>query len=47
MDLSFGHDLATDKRDAIRLIRTTYELGVNFFDSAEAYIWFRRFSPNQ
>lgn len=37
MGLSFGYGPATDKSDAIRLIRTAYELGVNFFDSAEAY----------
>lgn len=37
MGLSFGYGPATDKRDAISLIRTAYELGVNFFDSAEAY----------
>jgi aryl-alcohol dehydrogenase-like predicted oxidoreductase len=37
MGLSFGYGPATDKRDAINLIRTAYELGVNFFDSAEAY----------
>ena len=37
MGLSFGYGPATDKRDAIRLIRAAYELGVNFFDSAEAY----------
>lgn len=37
MGLSFGYGAATDKRDAIHLIRTAFELGVNFFDSAEAY----------
>ena len=37
MGLSFGYGPATDRRDAINLIRTAYELGVNFFDSAEAY----------
>jgi aryl-alcohol dehydrogenase-like predicted oxidoreductase len=37
MGLSFGYGPATDKRDAINLIRTAFELGVNFFDSAEAY----------
>lgn len=37
MGLSFGYGPATVKRDAINLIRTAYELGVNFFDSAEAY----------
>lgn len=37
MGLSFGYGPATDKRDAINLIRAAFELGVNFFDSAEAY----------
>lgn len=37
MGLSFGYGPATDKSAAISLIRTAYELGVNFFDSAEAY----------
>lgn len=37
MGLSFGYGPATDKQDAIKLIRTAYELGVNFFDTAEAY----------
>jgi aryl-alcohol dehydrogenase-like predicted oxidoreductase len=37
MGLSYGYGPAIDRRDAISLIRTAYELGVNFFDSAEAY----------
>jgi aryl-alcohol dehydrogenase-like predicted oxidoreductase len=37
MGLSFGYGPATDKQEAIKLIRAAYELGVNFFDSAEAY----------
>ena len=37
MGLSFGYGPATDKQEGIRLIRRAYELGVNFFDSAEAY----------
>lgn len=37
MGLSFGYGPATDKQDAIRLIRRAYELGVTFFDTAEAY----------
>ena len=28
---------ATDKKDAIKLIRKAFELGVTFFDTAEAY----------
>lgn len=37
MGLSFGYGPATDKEDAIRLIRKAFELGVTFFDTAEAY----------
>jgi aryl-alcohol dehydrogenase-like predicted oxidoreductase len=37
MGLSFGHGPATEKQEGIKLIRRAYELGVNFFDSAEAY----------
>lgn len=37
MGLSFGYGPATDKEDAIKLIRKAYELGVTFFDTAEAY----------
>jgi aryl-alcohol dehydrogenase-like predicted oxidoreductase len=37
MGLSFGLGPATDKQDAIKLIRRAYELGVTFFDTAEAY----------
>jgi aryl-alcohol dehydrogenase-like predicted oxidoreductase len=37
MGLSFGYGPATDKQDGIKLIRRAYDLGVNFFDSAEAY----------
>lgn len=37
MGLSFGYGPATSKEEGIRLIRKAYELGVNFFDSAEAY----------
>jgi aryl-alcohol dehydrogenase-like predicted oxidoreductase len=37
MGLSFGYGPATDKQDSIKLIRRAYELGVNFFDTAEAY----------
>jgi len=37
MGLSFGYGPATDKQDAIRLIRKAFELGVTFFDTAEAY----------
>lgn len=37
MGLSYGYGPATDKKEAIALIRKSFELGVNFFDSAEAY----------
>lgn len=37
MGLSFGLGPATDKQAAIQLIRKAFELGVTFFDTAEAY----------
>lgn len=37
MGLSFGLGAATDKPEAIKLIRKAFELGVTFFDTAEAY----------
>lgn len=37
MGLSFGYGPETNKEDAIRLIQKAFELGVTFFDSAEAY----------
>ncbi|WP_321518990.1 aldo/keto reductase [uncultured Bacteroides sp.] len=37
MGLSFGYGPATDKQEAIKLIRKAYELGVTFFDTAEIY----------
>lgn len=37
MGLNFGYEPATDKQEGIKLIRRAYELGVNFFDSAEVY----------
>lgn len=37
MGLSFGYGPATEKQAAITLIRKAYELGVTFFDTAEAY----------
>lgn len=37
MGLSFGYGPATEKGDAIKLIRRAYELGVTFFDTAEVY----------
>ena len=37
MGLTFGYGAATDKADAIKLIRAAFERGVTHFDSAEAY----------
>ena len=37
MGLSFGYGPATDRKDAINLIRAAYQKGVTFFDTAEAY----------
>jgi aryl-alcohol dehydrogenase-like predicted oxidoreductase len=35
--LSFGYGPATDKETGIKLIRSAYEQGITFFDTAEAY----------
>jgi aryl-alcohol dehydrogenase-like predicted oxidoreductase len=37
MGLSFAYGPAMDKAEAIRLLRTAFERGVTFFDTAEAY----------
>src|SRR5271156_3878644 len=37
MGLSFGLGPATDRSQAISLIRAAYDRGVTFFDTAEAY----------
>ncbi|RYD24849.1 MAG: aldo/keto reductase, partial [Lysobacteraceae bacterium] len=37
MGLSFGYGPATDRSEAIALIRAAHERGVTFFDTAEAY----------
>src|SRR5947208_5975344 len=37
MGLSYGYGPATGRQDAIKLIRSAAELGVTFFDTAEAY----------
>ena len=37
MGLSFGYGPASEKNEAIRVIRTAYDGGVTFFDTAEAY----------
>jgi aryl-alcohol dehydrogenase-like predicted oxidoreductase len=37
MGLSFAYGQAPDKEDAIKLIRTAFERGITFFDTAEAY----------
>src|SRR4051812_15028404 len=37
MGLTFGYGPATDTSEAVALIRAAFDLGVTFFDSAEAY----------
>ena len=37
MGMSFGYGPAHDKREMISLIHEAYELGITFFDTAEAY----------
>ncbi|EJL68807.1 aldo/keto reductase [Chryseobacterium populi] len=37
MGLSFGYGKVTEKQEAIQLIRTAFENGVTFFDTAECY----------
>jgi len=37
MGLTFGYGPAADERQAIALITRAFELGVTFFDTAEAY----------
>jgi aryl-alcohol dehydrogenase-like predicted oxidoreductase len=37
MGLSYGYGPATDRQEAVSLIRAAVERGVNFFDTAEAY----------
>ena len=37
MGLSYGYGPATEKEQAIQLIRAAYEGGITFFDTAEAY----------
>jgi len=37
MGLSYGYGPATGKADAIKLIRSAFEQGVTFFDTAQAY----------
>lgn len=37
MGLSYGYGPATDAAHAINLIRSAYDLGITFFDTAEAY----------
>jgi aryl-alcohol dehydrogenase-like predicted oxidoreductase len=37
MGLSYGYGPASERSDAIRLIRAAHERGVTFFDTAEAY----------
>lgn len=37
MGLTFGYGTATNEDEAIHLIQNAYDLGITFFDSAEAY----------
>src|ERR1700712_3722341 len=37
MGLSFGYGPAAERGAAVKLIRTAFESGVTFFDTAEAY----------
>jgi pyridoxine 4-dehydrogenase len=37
MGLSYGYGPATDRTEAVKLIRAAFERGVTFFDTAEAY----------
>jgi aryl-alcohol dehydrogenase-like predicted oxidoreductase len=37
MGLSFGYGPATDRSEAIKLVRAAHDRGVTFFDTAEAY----------
>ncbi|WDZ99437.1 aldo/keto reductase [Mucilaginibacter sp. SJ] len=37
MGLTFGYGPATNEKEAVELIRKAYDLGVTFFDTAEAY----------
>ena len=37
MGMSYGYGLASDKQEMINLIRTAFDRGVTFFDTAEAY----------
>ncbi|VXB90725.1 Aldo-keto reductase [Flavobacterium sp. 9R] len=37
MGLSFGYGKATEKKEAITLIRAAFEKGITFFDTAECY----------
>ena len=37
MGLSYGYGPATDKHEAIKLIRAAFDIGVTFYDTAEAY----------
>lgn len=37
MGLSFGYGQVTEKNEAIKLLRSAYEQGITFFDTAECY----------
>lgn len=38
MGLSYGHGPATDRTEAVSLLRAAHDRGVTFFDTAEAYV---------
>ncbi len=46
MGLSFGYGPATEKEEAIKLIRAAFERGVTFFDTAEVYFYQHRVDLN-
>lgn len=37
MGMSYGYGQVADKKDMINNIRRAYDMGVNFFDTAEVY----------
>tara|TARA_A100001015_G_scaffold307309_1_gene402977 strand:- start:551 stop:754 length:204 start_codon:yes stop_codon:yes gene_type:complete len=37
MGLSFGYGIPTENSEAIKLLRTAYDKGITFFDTAECY----------
>jgi len=37
MGLTYGYGPPTDHNEAVKLLRAAYDLGITFFDTAEAY----------